>query len=1009
MRRILAYRLGLLAIGLSWFSGSSHATIGGAVSSGIISAPDASPSESLAAQEIQRYVYLRTGRWLPRQPASAPFAARGDTIAVARKDRSLAQTLAADGGFAADLASLKPHQFLLRTLDQRGHRVLLLAGGDETATLYAAYRLAECLGVRFYLHGDVIPDEPVRFAIPRLNERHEPLFAVRGIQPFHDFPEGPDWWNADDYKAILAQLPKLRLNFFGLHTYPENGPNAEPTVWIGPASEMGEGARVRQSYPSSYQNTRRGNWGYSARKTGDFHLGTAAFFETDAFGGDVMRGFCPQPSTPDDANEVFNRAGLLLRDAFTFARALGIQTCVGTETPLTIPKQLQERLKAQNKDPKDPAVLREIYEGMFRRIAQTYPLDYFWFWTPESWTWEGTKDEQVRITTNDLTTAIAAARNVQSPFKLATCGWVLGPQQDRAMFDKMLPLDVAVSCINREVGNTPVDPAFAKVAGRSKWAIPWMEDDPGLTSPQLWAGRMRRDAADARRYGCDGLLGIHWRTRILGPAVSALAQAAWDQSAWIQTVPIPKEPTTQAGPDGGQIAAFTDHAIADTQDAPLYQTVRYNLKAYRLPVSNGVYRVTLKFCEPHYAAAGKRVFDVKLQGSPVIENLDIFARVGQNKALDFTFDRIEVTNGLIEITFVPRVEYPSIAAIAIEGANSTKKINCGGPVYKDYAADWPAVTPEKAAFPSTVDFYGDWALHQFGSQVAEPAAAIFTKIDGHLPRPSEWVKGPGGIKSDKQPWTAVRKAYAFVDELAALQPRVKGAGNRERFAYWLNNFQYLRAVAELKCLWGEYEQAMDNVKAEKDPLAQKKLAIQTALPLRLRMIQQVGQVYDHLLATVSNPGELGTVANWEQQILPDLLDKPGQELAQYLQTELSPQAQLSRTYHGPLRLIVPATRTLLAPREPLQLKVIILAEQSPREAALYWRPLGHGSFRQTPLTHVARGVYSVQLPGESITEAGLEYYLKVRLDQGKSVVYPATAPKQNQTVVVTPLNLTRLR
>jgi hypothetical protein len=441
----------------------------------------------------------------------------------------------------------------------------------------------------------------------------------------------------------------------------------------------------------------------------------------------------------------------------------------------------------------------------------------------------------------------------------------------------------------------------------------------------------------------------------------------------------------------------------------LYQTVRYNLKAYRLPVSNGVYRVTLKFCEPHYAAAGKRVFDVKLQGSQGIENLDIFARVGQNKALDFTFDRTEVTNGWLEITFVPRVEYPSIAAIAIEGAGFTQKINCGGPVYQDYAADWPAVTPEKALFPSTVDFYYDWALHQFGRQVAQPVAAIFCKIDGHLPRPSEWVKGPGSIKPDKQPWTAVSKSYTFVNELAALQPRVKGAGNRERFAYWLNNFQYLRTLGELRCLWGEYEQAMDKVKAEKDPQMQKSLASETALPLRIRIIQQVGQVYDYLLATVSNPGELGTVANWEQQILPALLDKPGQDLAKYLKSDLPPRAQLSRTYHGPLRLIVPTTRTLLSPHETFRLKVIILAEQSPREAALYWRPLGHGSFRQTPLTLVARGVYSVQLPAESITEAGLEYYLKVRLDQGKSVVYPATAPKQNQTVVVTPLNLTGLR
>ena len=43
---------------------------------------------------------------------------------------------------------------------------------------------------------------------------------------------------------------------------------------------------------------------------------------------------------------------------------------------------------------------------------------------------------------------------------------------------------------------------------------------------------MRRDAFDALRYGCTGLMGIHWRTRILAPNVSALAKAAWDQSGW---------------------------------------------------------------------------------------------------------------------------------------------------------------------------------------------------------------------------------------------------------------------------------------------------------------------------------------------------------------------------------------------------------------------------------------------------------------------------------------------
>jgi hypothetical protein len=54
-----------------------------------------------------------------------------------------------------------------------------------------------------------------------LHELGKPLFDRRGIQPFHDFPEGPDWWNVDAYKANIGQLTRLRMNFLGLHTYPE--------------------------------------------------------------------------------------------------------------------------------------------------------------------------------------------------------------------------------------------------------------------------------------------------------------------------------------------------------------------------------------------------------------------------------------------------------------------------------------------------------------------------------------------------------------------------------------------------------------------------------------------------------------------------------------------------------------------------------------------------------------------------------------------------------------------
>ena len=138
----------------------------------------------LAAKEIRRYVYLRTGKLLP----------------VAEIGKGI--LLKIDPALAFQEYRLKS-----------AASTLTISGGSDVAVLYGAYAFAEKLGVRFYLDGDVIPDTKVPFAIPALDETRQPLFELRGIQPFHDFPEGPDWWNQDDYLVYLTQLAKLRMNF----------------------------------------------------------------------------------------------------------------------------------------------------------------------------------------------------------------------------------------------------------------------------------------------------------------------------------------------------------------------------------------------------------------------------------------------------------------------------------------------------------------------------------------------------------------------------------------------------------------------------------------------------------------------------------------------------------------------------------------------------------------------------------------------------------------------------
>ncbi|MFQ6035789.1 MAG: hypothetical protein ACE5NM_08085, partial [Sedimentisphaerales bacterium] len=722
--------------------------------------------------------------------------------------------------------------------------VVLICGGDEFGTLYGAYRFIEHFGVRFYLHGDVIPDERIALKLPDVDERGSPLFELRGIHPFHDFPEGPDWWNVDDYKAIIAQLPKLRMNFFGLHCYPEGGAGPEPTVWIGAAFDVESDGKVKFSSRSSYANSLRGNWGYSAKKTSDFSFGASALFERDDYGPEVMFDMMPWPVTLNQKNEVFNRTGNMLKDAFEYAHALGVKTCVGTETPLVIPSVVKEHIKSMGMDPSEPAVVQRVYEGIFLRIKRAYPLDYYWLWTPEEWTWRDPKDERVAATEKDLLLAVAAAKRVNAPFTLATCGWVLGPPRDRAQFDNALPKEMPFSCINRQVGFEPVEPNFARLEGRPKWAIPWLEDDPALISPQLWVGRMRMDAVDALKYGCTGLMGIHWRTRILGPNVSALAKAAWQQGRWSK--------------------AATE-------------------------------------------IAGRRL--------------------------------------------------------------------------RDLPAD---------------DFYADWALTQFGPEAAESIAKLFVKLDGgplvekgqriaYLPRSSKWNKGPGAIAVDSRCWDEVAESFAFVEEFAKLKHKIKGAGNRERFDYWLNTFRYMKAMGQVSCTLGQLDEAMKQLSQESDLEAKNKIAREVALPLRRQLVQQWGRMVTYQLAKVSNTGEMGVIANIEQHSMLNLqlLNKHDKAIEKALGKPLPVDTQPWKDYRGPTRIIVPTIRSSLMAGEDLKLKVIILAENQPKKAFLYWRTMGTNKYNKIGLTHIARGVYTVTIPAVKINKTDFEYHVKITADDGR--------------------------
>ena len=116
----------------------------------------------------------------------------------------------------------------------------------------------------------------------------------------------------------------------------------------------------------------------------------------------------------------------------------------------------------------------------------------------------------------------------------------------------------------------------------------------------------------------------------------------------------------------GENTYSTTASIANTPDPTLYQTVQYGDFTYEIPMANGTYNVTLKFAEVSRPGVGQRVFNVNINGTPVLSNFDIVAQAGSGfRAIDRTFP-VTVSNGMLSIAFSSVVDNAMVNAIVVK-------------------------------------------------------------------------------------------------------------------------------------------------------------------------------------------------------------------------------------------------------------------------------------------------------------------------------------------------------
>lgn len=481
--------------------------------------------ERLAAQEVCRYLFLLTGVYPPlvsKLPETGPIVAVG-AAAMAAAERA---------GGVAGLEALGEQEIFLRTVTERSRPLLLLTGGSPAAVQWAVYAFLEHLGFGFFLGGDAIPTAQPDLAVPWLEVREQPAFEIRGTLPWYNFLNSPTVWNLGDHRRFYDQLAKQRANFVGFHSY-----DYEP--WAAYPDAHG---RLRSGLPLCTSGSHAHIWGAVPTPTSEYAFGSHQLYSRDLFGAEVALDY----QTPQAGIE---QQQAMLAEALTYARSRGIHPCVGFEV---------------QGDPEAPDNVTEL-RLRIQHLARRYPLDYLWIWQAE-----GRGGAGILRPPRDLSTAVDTGRAnefsyLEDPWRIAEgiriskyatlahsilqevapqvrlilSGWG-GDQWMRFTdfyegLDRTLPVEIIFAALDN------IDPTFesnlSAVYGklrpeRQRWPIPWFESDGGGTRRDQWGPQPNVHAfapllSDARTKGCQGILGIHWRTRAVEEVAAYTFQWPW--------------------------------------------------------------------------------------------------------------------------------------------------------------------------------------------------------------------------------------------------------------------------------------------------------------------------------------------------------------------------------------------------------------------------------------------------------------------------------------------------
>ena len=174
------------------------------------------------------------------------------------------------------------------------------------------------------------------------------------------------------------------------------------------------------------------------------------------------------------------------------------------------------------------------------------------------------------------------------------------------------------------------------------------------------------------------------------------------------------------GGDNSPVTATINLTQPGANAAPMgvYQYGRAGAFTYTIPglTAGSQYSVLLHFAETYFTAAGDREFNVAINGTTVLTNLDVYATVGKDAALLETFTATANSSGQIVIAFsLGAANQPLVMGIEIRSSSSGScsavpsapgGLTATASSSSAIGLSWSAVTPPANCTISSYSVYG---------------------------------------------------------------------------------------------------------------------------------------------------------------------------------------------------------------------------------------------------------------------------------------------------------------